>query len=101
MSYKVFYTDTMIEQIQDQIQHLRKERVSGATIDGWFARLFDAVDSLYEWPLRHPVAEAESASRGFEIRKLNFENYLIHYRVNESTKVVEVLSFRHAARQPE
>jgi len=60
-------------------------------------RLLEKIESLYEWPLRFPVADLESMARGIEVRKMSFGNYIVTYRVDESAKTVEVLSFRHGA----
>lgn len=99
MSYQVVYTRTVIRQIEEQVQYLQNQKVSTTTIDAWFSRLFEAIDGLYEWPLRYPIAEAQSNARGFEIRKMNFDDYLIHYRVDATKQMVEVLSFFHGAQR--
>lgn len=95
MTYRVFYTATVQEALVDQVEYLRNQAVLDQTIEEWFTGLYDAIDSLYRWPLRHPISEYESALKGFEIRQLVYGDYLVHYRVDQDRHVVEVLSFRH------
>jgi len=98
MTYKVLYTETVRTEIAVQVKYLQEQHVSSATIERWFGGLFDLVDGLYEWPLRFPVSPEQTEDFGFEVRKLNYGDYLIFYRVDEQQRIVEVLHFRHGAR---
>jgi plasmid stabilization system protein ParE len=99
MTYRVIYTQRLLSDIRQQLEYLRRERVEQPTIDRWFSTLFDAVDGLSEWPERCPVVAAKSQRFGFEVRKLNFEDFLLHYRVNPEARTVYVLSFQRGSRQ--
>lgn len=99
MKYRVLYTQRILADIKEQVAYLQNEQVAPRTIDRWFSELFDAIDGLYEWPLRCPVDDAKSARFGFEVRKMNFGDYLIHYRVDPEARVVHVMSFQHGSRR--
>ncbi|MCB9857515.1 MAG: type II toxin-antitoxin system RelE/ParE family toxin [Phycisphaerales bacterium] len=89
----------VIAAIDDQVNWLRTQGASDDRIAGWLTDLFDLTDSLYHSPRRHPVAELESAELGIEIHRVVFGDYIIYYHVDELRRVVEVLHFRHAARE--
>ena len=99
--YRVIYTHRVRNQISDQVAYFKRQNVSIEVIEDWTTRLMEKIESLYDWPLRYPVAEVESTARGVEVRKMSFGNYLVTYRVDETAKTVEVLSFRHGARRSE
>jgi plasmid stabilization system protein ParE len=98
MNYKVHYTATVIEDLDQKLDHLRRERVSPELISDWFERLFDHIDSLAEWPKRFAVSEEQTDLRGREVRKTNFGEYLIFYEVDDLERRVNVIAFRHGAR---
>ena len=99
MTFRVLYTQTVRADIAAQVRYLQDQRVSPEIIEGWFARLFDLIDGLYQWPLRYPIAEPETREMGFEVRKIIYGQHLVFYRVSEEQRLVEVLAFRHGARR--
>ena len=66
-----------------------------ATVSG----LLDAADTLAVLPYRCQVYRA-SRTAGRVVRAMPALPYRIFYRVRERAAVVEVLTFRHAARRP-
>ncbi len=69
----------------------------GAAVTG---RLLDAADTLCVMPHRFRVYR-ENARPARQVRVMPGPSpYLIFYRVHEAAAVVELLSFRHAARRP-
>lgn len=60
-------------------------------------RLFDAIDSLEILPACHQVVKG-AESCGEEIRSMCVRPYLVRYYVDESNRIVTVLSVRHGAR---
>ena len=99
MTYRVLYTESVRADIAAHVRYLQDQQVSPEVIENWFAGLFDLIDSLYQWPLRYPVAEPESRAMGFEVRKIIYGRYLVFYRVDQAQHLVEVLAFRHGARR--
>ncbi len=99
MKYRVIYTETAVTAIDDQATYLEEEGCPPGRMARWLSELLDTIAGLEEFPKRNTMAEFESSRLGFEVRRLVFGDHLVFYRVNEDDKVVEVLSFRHAARR--
>jgi mRNA-degrading endonuclease RelE of RelBE toxin-antitoxin system len=99
MTYRVVYTAHVRAKIAVQVDYLRGQAVADETIEDWFTRLFDAIDNLYKWPKRCPIAKDQTEEEGFEVHKLIFADYLIFYRIDDHNHIVEVLDFAHGAQQ--
>ncbi len=97
MIYRVIYGPTFRDHLRGHIQYLCSKHVSQPTIDGWYNRLFDLIDSLDVWPRRFPIDEQQSAATGREIRKFNVGHYLIYYHVDDNAQVIQLVAFRHGA----
>jgi toxin ParE1/3/4 len=61
--------------------------------DSFCAELFLAASSLQNFPHRHG-----SLARRPNIRKFPYGSYLIFYKIDEDSRLVEVLRFWHGAR---
>ena len=61
-------------------------------------RLLDAVDGFETLPHRYKVV----ANRGSadEVRSMPVGNYLVRYHVDDTRRIVTILSVRHGARKP-
>ena len=77
MTYRIVYTPGLYAQVAAQVAYMRDKEVSEVVIEAWFADLFDHIDSLQEWPRRHPVAEPASQVEDEEIRQLVFGRYIV------------------------
>jgi len=99
MTYRVIYTDGFLADIADHIAYLRGEHVGQDTLETWYERLFERLDTLDQMPLIHPVSESFSAEHGYEVRKMNYGEYLVFYRVHEAKRTVELMAFTHGARR--
>ena len=97
MTYRVIYAPSVREDIRQHVAYLRGESVTAATIEQWYVKLFELIDSLDEWPDRFPVDEVQSEAVGEEIRKLNVGDYLVFYQVDHERKEVNVFAFMHGA----
>lgn len=100
MTYRVFYSQGFQDDIREHVHYLECRRVSAETIERWYDVLFELVDGLSEMPGRCPVDERASERWGFEVHKLAHRKYLIHYRIDQSRRLVELLSLTHGARRP-
>lgn len=98
MTYRIVYTARVNAEIAAQLAFMRDTEVSEGVIEGWFAALFDRIDSLREWPRRHPVAEDASLAEGEEIRRLVFGSYIVLYQIDEPSRIIHVLAFYHGYR---
>lgn len=101
MIYKVVYTEPFRDQVADHVRYLCDQHVSAATIEAWYEKLFERLDSLDELPHRMPVDEPMTALTGQETRKLNHGQHLVFYRVREDPPRVELTHFQHGARERE
>jgi plasmid stabilization system protein ParE len=99
MKYRVIYAPSFRQDVRDHVAYLHREKVSAATIERWFSKLFDLVDSLDEWPKRFAVDPIESNATGRETRKVNLDDYLIFYQVDDEQQQVNVVGFMHGARR--
>lgn len=96
--YRVLYSSLARQQIADQVAYLREEGTSDQRIEAWFEGLFDRVDDLSQYPLRHAAAESYSQAVGRPIRRMVYGQYLLFYHVDEGRMLVEVVAFHHGAR---
>jgi len=101
MSYRVEIPPQVNAQIDDQVVYYRDEGVADQVIIQWLSGLLDVVDSLEQMPLRFPVDPDRTAIRRYEIRRLNYGEFGIFYRVYEDRRVVEILDLRHGRRRPD
>jgi len=95
---QVQITDTTLTKIREQVHFIARDSIENAL--AWEDRLLAAIEGLGDFH-GHAIDEDARARIGGTTHKLVFENtYLIHYEVNDAAGVVEVVNFRHGARQP-
>jgi len=99
MSYHVIVADPAFELILEQARYIAIEQQAPLNAARWLERVFDAADSLEQWPRRCNLAP-EDARRPYEVRKLNVEGSLLLFTIVESTKTVWVIGFRHGRQEP-
>lgn len=99
MTYRVVYTQRVVTEIKRQVDYLREQHAGEAVIENWFSGLFDRIESLYDMPRLYGIDHAASQHHGHTIRKLTYKNYIVRYRIDESTNSVYVLAFQHGSRQ--
>jgi len=98
MRYVVVYSSRSESELTQQIRYLRACGTPDEVLDAWLGRLFDAVESLADWPERGPVDSIWSDATGEVIRRLAFEEYVAFYRVDHGAQAVELLTIQHGAR---
>jgi plasmid stabilization system protein ParE len=97
-SWTVIVAENVQRQIDEHVFRIAIHSINNAL--AWEARVRTAVAGLADVP-GYAVDEDASDRVGYEVRKLVFERtYLIHFRRDESTRVIQVLNFRHGAREP-
>ncbi len=97
MIYRVVYTREFLHDIDQHVDYLLSEGAGVDTVAAWYTKLFARLDSLDELPHRYPVDERQSELNGSETRKLNYQDYLVFYFVDEERLCVFLLKFRHGA----
>ncbi len=66
----------------------------------WEARIIKLIQDLSFLP-GYALDEAATERLGYPVHKYVFErNYLIHFRIEHSRRIVQVINFRHVARLP-
>jgi plasmid stabilization system protein ParE len=101
MTYHVVYAESFVQDLSHQVEYLLRERAALSTIDRWFTKLYQIVDSLEEWPRRYPVDPIQTEATGRETRKLIVGDYLVFYQIDEDRLQVNVVAFMHGARRRE
>ena len=66
----------------------------------WESRLLSALRSLGDLPTACPIDAAASQRAGVTLRKMVFERTYLAFYTFDSLVGVEVVHFRHGARQP-
>lgn len=78
MKYAVIISRDVENALADQGVYFREHEVSDNRIEGWLGKLWNLIGSLSRMPLRFPVASAESARYGKEVRRVNQGEYAIY-----------------------
>ena len=95
---KVHVSPGVTEQIQEQVFYIAQDSTDNAL--AWEDRLLAALESLGDFH-GHAIDEQAVDRLGGIIHKMVFEKtYLIHYEVNQTAGIVEIMNFRHGARRP-
>jgi plasmid stabilization system protein ParE len=96
--FRVRVAPVVREQILEHARHIALDSIDNAL--AWEDRLRAKLRELGDFA-HYAVDEAASERLGQVVRKVSFEGtYLIHFRIDEAQRIVDVLSFRHGARLP-
>ena len=94
MDYKVVITGHAVRDLSELVSFIRRDNPAAAAKFGM--RLIERAESLRSFPHRGRV----SATPGYAgCRETVEAPYRIIYRVIEEKKLVEIVSFRHGARE--
>lgn len=97
MRFRVVYTREFLQDIDRHVDYLLGEGAGVDTVAAWYTKVFERLDSLDELPHRYPVDERQSKLNGSETRKLNYQDYLVFYFVDEPRRCVFLFKFQHGA----
>ena len=92
MDYRLFYTQRALNDLAEVIGHIAEDDAEAASRFG--TSLLDHVDLLTHFP--RMGASIRKRSR---VRKLLHSPILVYYQVHEANHLIEVLHFRHGARE--
>lgn len=98
MMYEVHTGDEAHEAIRRAARFIAIDQRAPENCKRWLETLWDRIDSLEEMPYRFIVDPIQSKRAGREIRKMIFGDYLIFYTVDEDSRRVDIVGFRHGAR---
>ena len=99
MIYEVRLTDQTRAAILGQADFIASVRHAPMNAERWLERVWDAIDSLAEWPRRYALAP-ENDTRPYDIRKIAVGDYLLVFTVDDESSRVWVIGFRHGAMLP-
>lgn len=101
MTYSVKMTDCAVQQLEDAAQYIAAELKEPGTAQKWLARMRKKLAGLNELPHRVPLTEEEPwHSEG--VHKMQAENFIAYFWVDEAARVVWIIAFIYAGRsQPD
>ncbi len=97
--YEVGWTDTAWEAIRVEARVIAVERGATSTAQRWLERIWDAVESLEQWPRRFAKAP-EGAFVDYEVRRVVVGRYLLLFTIDDERRRVWVIGLRHGHRLP-
>lgn len=100
MTYRVVIPDEVLAAIDAQVAYLVSAGAPYGRLSRWLAGLLECADSIGHMPRRFPVAEPVSLALGSEVRRVNFADYALYYRVHDDRREVVIVAFRHGRRRP-
>ena len=100
MTYRVLMSPEVLDAIDRHLFYLRHEGTPPDRMDAWLGGLLASIDSLYLMPRRFPVAEALVGAKSYQVRRVNYGDYALFYRIDEEARLVEVIAFRHGRQLP-
>jgi plasmid stabilization system protein ParE len=96
-TYRIRLTPAVADQLQDLFDYIEKVDSADRAADA-VRRLLDGIDNLDFMPNRGtPVPDLHEA--GGPVRRLVIRPYIVHYQVNDSERVVTILSVFHSAQE--
>ena len=97
--FRVEVTDVAMAAITAQASYIAHDAHAPLGAQRWVDRVWEAVDSLREFPRRAPRAE-EDAYVDYEVRELVVGTHLILFRIDDERETVFVIGLRHGHRLP-
>ena len=97
MTYKVKLTNNALDQLKTAIEYISKVLREPEAARRWSNRIKNAISSLNNMPLRYPLVDEEPwHTEG--IHKMNAENFIVYYWVDDTNSVVWVTAVVYGRR---
>ena len=97
--FRVEVTDTAMAAITAQASYIAQDTHAPLGAQRWVDRVWEAVDSLREFPRRAARAE-EDEYVDYEVRELVVGSHLVLFRIDDERETVFVIGLRHGHRLP-
>lgn len=97
--YSVEITDAAFVAIRNQARYIAIECKAPENAKRWLEQVWDAIDSLEQWPRRAAKAQ-EDAFVDYEIRQLVVGSHLILFTIDDERRRVWVVGLRHGRHLP-
>lgn len=98
-NYAVEVTDAALTAITAQARYIAVESQAPQNAKRWLGRIWDAVDSLEQFPRRAGKAE-EDAYVEYEVRKLVIDSHLLLFTIDDDRRKIWIIGLRHGHRLP-
>lgn len=95
-TYRIRLTPEVLNDLDEIHSHIAKNSPQNAA--AMIERLFDAFDSLEQFPHRM-VVEHQTPKLQYPVRSLVVRPFIVYFRVIEDEKVVVIRHIRHGARR--
>jgi toxin ParE1/3/4 len=99
MTYRVEVSGNAKAAIREYVRFIAVERKAPISAERWLAKVWDAIDSLEYFPHRCQFAP-ENELQTYKVRMRRVGNYLLLFTIDEATKTVHVIGFRHGHKSP-
>lgn len=99
MKHRVILQEGAIQAIEKHARYIAEECQAPLNALRWLEKILHSVDTLEEFPHRCPYAP-ENDSRDYVIRMLVVQSCLLLYNVDDNTKAVHIIGFRHGRQKP-
>jgi toxin ParE1/3/4 len=97
MTWKVIYSDEAQQDLQDIYDYIAMILLEPEIAERQTERIIDAADSLISFPFRYRIYDFEPW-RTIGLRILPIDNYLILYKPDESTNIVQIIRIMYGGR---
>ncbi|MEM6331189.1 MAG: hypothetical protein AAF790_13195 [Planctomycetota bacterium] len=98
-TYRVVITDEAVGQARAYLWHIAVEQEMPLTAARWWRKADAMIQTLSTIPNRCPYAPENEHSR-YELRMLLVDECLFVFHVDEETRSVWVVRFRHGKQEP-
>ncbi len=97
--YSVEITDAAFVATRKHARYIAVESQSPENAKRWLERVWDAVDSLEDWPRRAAKAQ-EDEFLAYEVRQFMVGSHLLLFTIDDDQRKVWVVGLRHGHRLP-
>ncbi|MBQ8849029.1 MAG: type II toxin-antitoxin system RelE/ParE family toxin [Clostridia bacterium] len=97
MTYKVKLTSNALDHLKDAIGYISKALLEPEISRRWSDRIRKDISSLSHMPFRYPLVEEEPWHTE-NIRKMNVENFIVYYWVDDTDLTVWVIAVVYGRR---
>lgn len=99
MRYRVLLMTAARNAVRQYLDYLINDQSLPTVAERWWERALAAIDSLQTFPNRCPIAP-ENEYRDYTIRALKVDQCLFLYAVDDESRAVRIIAFRHGHQQP-
>jgi plasmid stabilization system protein ParE len=99
VTYRVIISDDALAGVVAFLDYIADTKQMPLTADRWWAKALAKVETLRTMPRRCPLAPENEFSR-YELRMLIVDRCLFIFQIDEETRTVRIVKFRHGSQLP-